>query len=161
MFLNIIQNCYIRWLLPEVAQDEEVEDNFGNGFCAPTQRQLWNLFENPHHSKAAKVPIQIREAWKVHLPHNMRLHLSPQWAMLVELQYVFLSLNKSKFLPCRTTTISIIHCIICVETLLWKVGKPKKHVFISRVPELSTACDNTDKTSLTSFIQECFELVSI
>ena len=42
-----------------MAQDEEVEDNFGNGFCAPTQRQLWNLFENPHHSKAAKVPIQI------------------------------------------------------------------------------------------------------
>jgi len=44
-----------RWLLPETTQDEEVEDNFGNGFCAPTQKQLWNLFENPHHSKAAKV----------------------------------------------------------------------------------------------------------
>ena len=44
-----------RWLLPETTQDEEVEDNFGNGFSAPTQKQLWNLFENPHHSKAAKV----------------------------------------------------------------------------------------------------------
>ena len=44
-----------RWLLPETTPDEEVEDNFGNGLCAPTQRQLWNLFENPHHSKAAKV----------------------------------------------------------------------------------------------------------
>ena len=53
-----------RWLLPEVAQDEEVEDNFGNGFCAPTQRQLWNLFENPHHSKAAKVS-------KVHVVDNV------------------------------------------------------------------------------------------
>ena len=42
-------------MLPEAAPDEEVEDNFGDGFCAPTQRQLWNLFENPHHSKAAKV----------------------------------------------------------------------------------------------------------
>ena len=41
--------------MPEATQDEEVEDNFGNGLCAPTQRQLWNLFENPHHSKAAKV----------------------------------------------------------------------------------------------------------
>ena len=33
---------------------EEKEEDFGTGFCAPTQRQLWNLFENPHHSKAAK-----------------------------------------------------------------------------------------------------------
>ena len=49
-------DCFLcRWLLPETTQDEEVEDNFGNGFCAPTQKQLWNLFENPHHSKAAKV----------------------------------------------------------------------------------------------------------
>ena len=44
-----------RWLLPEAPNEEEVEDNFGDGCCAPTQRQLWNLFENPHHSRAAKV----------------------------------------------------------------------------------------------------------
>ena len=36
------------------AIQEEKKDNFGTGFCAPTQRHLWNLFENPHHSMAAK-----------------------------------------------------------------------------------------------------------
>ena len=35
-------------------QDESLED-FGNGLCAGNQRTLWNLFENPHHSPAAKV----------------------------------------------------------------------------------------------------------
>ena len=44
-----------RWLLPEAPPDEQEEDNFGDGCFAPTQKQLWNLFENPHHSKAAKV----------------------------------------------------------------------------------------------------------
>jgi len=44
-----------RWLLPQPNSDEEKEEDFGTGFCAPTQRHLWNLFENPHHSKAAKV----------------------------------------------------------------------------------------------------------
>ena len=45
----------LRWLLPEAAPDEQEEDNFGEGCFSPTQRQLWNLFENPHHSRAAKV----------------------------------------------------------------------------------------------------------
>ncbi len=31
------------------------EADFGDGCCAPTQKRLWNLFENPHHSSAAKV----------------------------------------------------------------------------------------------------------
>ena len=31
------------------------EDDFGTGFFAPMQKHLWNLFENPDHSKAAKV----------------------------------------------------------------------------------------------------------
>ena len=44
-----------RWLLPEAPPDEQEEDNFGDGCFAPTQKQLWNLFENPHHSRAAKV----------------------------------------------------------------------------------------------------------
>ena len=36
---------------------EEKEEDFGSGFCAPTQKHLWNLFENPHHSLAAKARI--------------------------------------------------------------------------------------------------------
>jgi len=44
-----------RWLLPQPNTDEETEEDFGTGCCAPTQRHLWNLFENPHHSMAAKV----------------------------------------------------------------------------------------------------------
>jgi len=44
-----------RWLLPQPNTEEEKKDNFGTGFCAPTQRHLWNLFENPHHSMAAKI----------------------------------------------------------------------------------------------------------
>ncbi|XP_023326887.1 potassium voltage-gated channel protein Shab [Eurytemora carolleeae] len=43
-----------RWLLPETDEKEEKEEDFGSGFCAPTQKHLWNLFENPHHSFAAK-----------------------------------------------------------------------------------------------------------
>ena len=39
-------------------EEGDKEEDFGDGFCAPTQRQLWNLFENPHHSKAAKVRIK-------------------------------------------------------------------------------------------------------
>ena len=52
-----------RWLLPEAPTDEEVEDNFGEGCCSPTQKQLWNLFENPHHSRAAKVNKVIASPW--------------------------------------------------------------------------------------------------
>ena len=47
-----------RWLLPAAEEEGDKEEDFGDGFCAPTQRQLWNLFENPHHSKAAKVRIK-------------------------------------------------------------------------------------------------------
>ena len=48
-----------RWLLPAAEEEGDKEEDFGDGFCAPTQRQLWNLFENPHHSKAAKVGKNI------------------------------------------------------------------------------------------------------
>jgi len=44
-----------RWLLPQADDGEEKEEDFGTSSCASTQRHLWNLFENPHHSKAAKV----------------------------------------------------------------------------------------------------------
>ena len=37
---------------------EEPEEDFGNGYLAKTQKHLWNLFENPHHSCAAKVGDQ-------------------------------------------------------------------------------------------------------
>ena len=47
-----LQQIYI---LINFSSQEEKEEDFGTGFCAPTQRHLWNLFENPHHSKAAKV----------------------------------------------------------------------------------------------------------
>jgi len=43
-----------RWLLPTAKIDAVQEDDFGTGCCAPMQRHLWNLFENPDHSKAAK-----------------------------------------------------------------------------------------------------------
>merc|ERR550532_2016511 len=43
-----------RWLLPTPKIDAVQEDDFGTGCCAPMQRHLWNLFENPDHSKAAK-----------------------------------------------------------------------------------------------------------
>ena len=48
-----------RWLLPEAPPDEQEEDNFGDGCFSPTQKQLWNLFENPHHSRAAKVSVRL------------------------------------------------------------------------------------------------------
>ena len=44
-----------RWLLPKNEEEGEKEEDFGSGSCASTQRHLWNLFENPHHSRAAKV----------------------------------------------------------------------------------------------------------
>ena len=44
-----------RWLLPKAEEEGEKEEDFGSGSCASTQRHLWNLFENPHHSRAAKV----------------------------------------------------------------------------------------------------------
>ena len=44
-----------RWLLPRAGPLEEAEEDFGTGLFAPSQRHLWNLFENPHHSCAAKV----------------------------------------------------------------------------------------------------------
>ena len=34
---------------------EETEEDFGTGLFSKTQKTLWNLFENPHHSCAAKV----------------------------------------------------------------------------------------------------------
>ena len=37
-----------------------LEDHFGNGCCVRVQRHLWNLFENPDHSKAAKVQLWFR-----------------------------------------------------------------------------------------------------
>ena len=46
-----------RWLLPKAEEEGEKEEDFGSGSCASTQRHLWNLFENPHHSRAAKVTI--------------------------------------------------------------------------------------------------------
>ena len=49
----------IRWLLPHAEDGEEKEEDFGTSSCASTQRHLWNLFENPHHSRAAKVTITI------------------------------------------------------------------------------------------------------
>ena len=44
-----------RWLLPQASDEGEAEEDFGTSSCASTQRHLWNLFENPHHSRAAKV----------------------------------------------------------------------------------------------------------
>ena len=36
-------------------QDEDLDEEFGDRGCALTQKRLWNLFENPHYSSAAKV----------------------------------------------------------------------------------------------------------
>jgi len=44
-----------RWLLPQHGGPEDADEDFGNGIFAPSQKHLWNLFENPHHSCAAKV----------------------------------------------------------------------------------------------------------
>jgi hypothetical protein len=38
-----------------------MDEDFGTGFGANTQRRLWNLLENPHHSSAAKVRIIYTE----------------------------------------------------------------------------------------------------
>ena len=46
-----------RWLLPQKDDEGEAEEDFGTSSCASTQRHLWNLFENPHHSRAAKVSL--------------------------------------------------------------------------------------------------------
>ena len=46
-----------RWLLPQASDEGEAEEDFGTSSCASTQRHLWNLFENPHHSRAAKVSL--------------------------------------------------------------------------------------------------------
>ena len=40
---------------PTLVLQAVLEDHFGNGCCVRVQRHLWNLFENPDHSKAAKV----------------------------------------------------------------------------------------------------------
>ena len=49
--------CWMRlaFLCFEYFQPEEPEEDFGTGYLAKTQKHLWNLFENPHHSCAAKV----------------------------------------------------------------------------------------------------------
>ena len=38
-------------------QGVDEEEYFGTGLLATTQKRLWNLFENPHHSCAAKVSL--------------------------------------------------------------------------------------------------------
>ena len=54
---------YLRWLVThsivKCCQGDNVEEEFGDGMCAVTQKRLWNLFENPHYSSAAKVRIVI------------------------------------------------------------------------------------------------------
>jgi len=35
--------------------DENMDEYFGDGFCANLQHKLWNLLENPNSSFAAKV----------------------------------------------------------------------------------------------------------
>ena len=57
IIIIIIVIIVIRWLLPHAEDGEEKEEDFGTSSCASTQRHLWNLFENPHHSRAAKVTI--------------------------------------------------------------------------------------------------------
>ena len=59
IIIIIIVIIVIRWLLPHAEDGEEKEEDFGTSSCASTQRHLWNLFENPHHSRAAKVTITI------------------------------------------------------------------------------------------------------
>ena len=51
------QHSYYRakWHLPKHSTKDESLEDFGEGMCAGHQRTLWNLFENPHHSPAAKV----------------------------------------------------------------------------------------------------------
>jgi len=45
-----------RWLLPSYGiQDDDLEEEFGSHYYSRVQKQLWNLFENPHDSCAAKV----------------------------------------------------------------------------------------------------------
>ena len=62
-----------RWLLPRqntlvllsltrltlTLSQEETEEDFGTGIFSKTQKTLWNLFENPHHSCAAKVGSRV------------------------------------------------------------------------------------------------------
>ena len=51
---------------------EEPEEDFGNGYLAKTQKHLWNLFENPHHSCAAKVKItSIPYFWLREQPNKL------------------------------------------------------------------------------------------
>ena len=46
------------WLLPIVdhgVDNDEEENPFDGLYCARVRQQIWNCFENPHSSKAAKV----------------------------------------------------------------------------------------------------------
>ncbi|XP_059098158.1 potassium voltage-gated channel protein Shab-like isoform X3 [Tigriopus californicus] len=49
-----------RWLLPvSMRMEEDMDDQFGEGMYANFQKRLWNLFENPNSSPAAKVVAVI------------------------------------------------------------------------------------------------------
>ena len=57
----VISSLLTRWLLPQASDEGEAEEDFGTSSCASTQRHLWNLFENPHHSRAAKVSVFVED----------------------------------------------------------------------------------------------------
>ena len=58
------------WLLPIVdhgVDNDEEENPFDGLYCARVRQQIWNCFENPHSSKAAKV----RHCFEIICPLNM------------------------------------------------------------------------------------------
>ena len=60
------------------------EDDFGTGCCAPMQRHLWNLFENPDHSKAAKVKNAICQFHLSQYPHPKSFLRRHSWAIALK-----------------------------------------------------------------------------
>ena len=62
----VMISAVCRWLLPQKDDEGEAEEDFGTSSCASTQRHLWNLFENPHHSRAAKVSLTTSGVIYIH-----------------------------------------------------------------------------------------------
>ena len=77
-----------RWLLPQATDEGEVEEDFGTSSCASTQRHLWNLFENPHHSRAAKVSLcHIKKRLSVYITYLRDAKMMDKMLFFIECCY--------------------------------------------------------------------------
>merc|ERR1712208_216936 len=92
------------------------EDDFGTGCCAPMQRHLWNLFENPDHSKAAKVNYQKNEC-----AQNFQRNLKQQYNDNSNSSSCLLSQKKKKHQkPTRMViqAVAVVSCLFVIVSTL-------------------------------------------